>query len=86
VPLALGSAGPTAAVTANAGAAGADGTIDRNWPTPGAGTLTFGDLNKKLVVADLTPLHTAREGVAWPGRDHHSDINALEIYRLIRTH
>ena len=83
VPVALGSAGPTAAVVANAGTDGASGTIGQNWPTPGAGTLATGDVNKKLVVADLTPLHTAREGVAWPGQDHHSDINALEIYRLV---
>lgn len=92
IPRALGAEGPLPAVITHAGAQHAPVTLDVNWPgAPPAGTpitpaqiqTASGALSKAMVVADLAPLHTAREPVAWPGRDHHSDINALEIYRLV---
>ncbi|HEV2356988.1 MAG TPA: hypothetical protein VGZ23_05185 [bacterium] len=89
---ALGADGPLPSVVAAAGEQYASLTLDTNWPiaapagasgpalgVPGAAAA----LQKRLVVADLTPLHTSREPVAWPGRDHYSDIYAPEIYRLV---
>ncbi|HKX17363.1 MAG TPA: hypothetical protein VJT33_05070 [bacterium] len=82
---ALGADGPLPAIMTAAGTQYANLTIGADWPMPpGPGVEPVAtDLGKRLVVADLTPLHTSREPVAWPNRDHHSDINALEIYRLV---
>ena len=79
VQQALGYAGPTDATKARFGGAQAV-SVD-------VGFITAQGLGARLVVADLTPLHTHDgyqvTGVSAPLVGHHSDIFQPEIYRLI---
>jgi hypothetical protein len=95
-PKALGAEGPLPHVTAASGASPMPLALNANWPgtppTPSAAAASPAPaqieaaataLSGDFIVADLTGLHASREPVAWPGKDHHSDINAPETYRLI---
>jgi hypothetical protein len=74
---AMGFAGPTQSTIDRFG--GADSVS----VTPGANFPVQAAFTKKLVVADLTPLHAANPGGAELGGGHHSDIYYDEIYGLI---
>ena len=73
---ALGNAGPSA------GTAAAFGGASTVAVGPGF-TATAADLNGRLVVADLSPLHQANPGNAIPLQGHHTDMYYPEIYSLL---
>jgi hypothetical protein len=73
---ALGGVGPTPLTVAAFGS-----VSDRLAVGPGFSHADSAVAGKKLVVADLTPLHAAN--TAYPKPDHHSDIFLPEIYEMI---
>lgn len=79
---ALGAAGPTATMIAGFGGAPDRLTIDEGFPV-----LNAVNARARLVVADLTPIHTLRAADGqYPNgglAGSHSDINFTELYSLV---
>lgn len=77
---ALGALGPTDTTKADMGGAGAEISV-----APGFDCSAMAARGERILVADLTPIHTARgkqQGYA-PFSGHHSDIFLPEVYALI---